>query len=865
MADAPPPPPPTTPATVTSAIDAASRFRERIDQLAEEIPLSMSSVEATVSTMIEDILTFHKSSKAQATSKGRRKSQRRSRVFRTQHIRREQVCSESLDVKDEAIRDEGNLGAGAQTTNAGEEAHDLIHSRLSDHISFKDLEAKGIDEICHQMRCIVFDEGTTILEEGADNDYFYVVESGMVQVVSDDHIILRSGDVFGDVALLYACPSPHAYVAIEECRLWSLHRKQFRKLMIESASDHHRKLARFIKSVPLLKPLGQDAILRVARALQHKTFAPDEVIMRQGDPPDNFYMINAGTVRITKDDGEGNEIFLCNLTPGNFFGELAFLNDQPRAATVTSNEEVECYMLSKTEFQGIIGSLKEVLEERSLMGLIQRSLEELKYATEEQLQEMVAASSTKMFSEGESIIEEGDASDTFYIIRTGQVKIVQWSKTMQAQVELGSLPSGRYFGERGILDAGGKRAASVICASETAEILMMGKEDFERLLATWFAGKEFADVRELKHKGAVNELEGGLETREAELPINKLPPVASLGFGEIDVGETLGMGVFGSFKLARIHADKTQSVVLKCFQKARLLDSRRKQSALREKHALQLIDSPFVINLYGTLLDHDQIYLLLEYAGGGDAWAALYDSWTEGIEKNEFGGLCTNLVVQWSAMVIVALEHIHSKGVLYRDLRPENVLISGNGTIKLQDFTLSKLLPYNLEDEVTDETFTLCGTPEYMAPEIILNQGHGKTVDFWSLGVFLYELFCAVTPFAVEESTMSTYDHVVKCQSYLAFPPGFDVNARGLIRKLLNPTPGLRFGALKSGFQDIKATIFFDVNNVDWKAVESNQFPKAYVPGEGTKEYPFLDPRPEEIMPYKSLSLNHNKEWFGSF
>lgn len=131
--------------------------------------------------------------------------------------------------------------------------------------------------------------------------------------------------------------------------------------------------------------------------------------------------------------------------------------------------------------------------------------------------------------------------------------------------------------------------------------------------------------------------------------------------------------------------------------------------------------------------------------------------------------------------------------------------------------------------------------------------------------MLLYELFCAVTPFAVEESIMSTYDHVVNCQSYLAFPPGFDVNARGLIRKLLNPTPGLRFGALKSGFQDIKANIFFDVNGVDWKAIEANRFAKAYVPAEGTKPLPSLSDNPEDVLPYKSLSLSQNKEWFGAF
>lgn len=267
--------------------------------------------------------------------------------------------------------------------------------------------------------------------------------------------------------------------------------------------------------------------------------------------------------------------------------------------------------------------------------------------------------------------------------------------------------------------------------------------------------------------------------------------VPSLGFGEIQIEKHLGNGRFGAMKRVHTVSEPHRPLILKAMQKAKLvstalrssgpetpyttssdhmlvvaqIDGKRKQSAMREKQALQLIDSNFILKLHGTLLDQDQVsidsfsrrgcsghmvqeglscrqappshglqvYLLLEHAGGGDVWGTLYEVWTEGIEKNEFGGVtiplvrehdslgrarghpgirsqaalfwppgcawhsrCShrhdshqhdvlggNQIAQWAPMVIIALEHIHTRGVLYRDLRPENILIGADGTLKV--------------------------------------------------------------------------------------------------------------------------------------------------------------------------------------
>ena len=141
---------------------------------------------------------------------------------------------------------------------------------------------------------------------------------------------------------------------------------------------------------------------------------------------------------------------------------------------------------------------------------------------------------------------------------------------------------------------------------------------------------------------------------------------------------------------------------------------------------------------------------------------------------------------------------------MHRDLRPENIRIEWNGNIKICDFSCAKQIPYESSRGRKDveETYTLCGAAEYMAPEIVLSLGHGLPVDFWSLGILIYELLCAATPFDVEAegNKVQTFERVIRSQRHLSFPAGFEANARGIVRKLLHPTPGLRLGALNSGF-----------------------------------------------------------------
>jgi protein kinase A len=162
-------------------------------------------------------------------------------------------------------------------------------------------------------------------------------------------------------------------------------------------------------------------------------------------------------------------------------------------------------------------------------------------------------------------------------------------------------------------------------------------------------------------------------------------------------------------------------------------------------------------------------------------------------------------------------EYLHSKNIIYRDLKPENILIDKTGYLKLTDFGFAKVCE--------GRTYTLCGTPEYLAPEILLNKGHGKPVDWWTFGVLLYEMNAGIDPFN-DEDPMLIYQKILKGK--IKFPSSFNSNAKSLVKHLLEADLSKRYGNLKGGVNDIKNHRLF--KGFDWNALLAKNLKPPYVP-----------------------------------
>jgi len=188
-------------------------------------------------------------------------------------------------------------------------------------------------------------------------------------------------------------------------------------------------------------------------------------------------------------------------------------------------------------------------------------------------------------------------------------------------------------------------------------------------------------------------------------------------------------------------------------------------------------------------------------------------------------------------------EYMHSKNIVYRDLKPENILIGADGYLKLTDFGFAKY--------VDGRTYTLCGTPEYLAPEILLNKGHGKPVDWWCLGILIYEMLAGIDPFN-DEDPMAIYQKILKGK--VKFPRAFDKNAKSLVKHLLVADLTKRYGNLKGGANDIKTHRWF--SDIDWEQLLQKKITPTYKPSIKSKgdtsnysTYPESNELPKPVKP----------------
>merc|ERR1712154_715972 len=212
-----------------------------------------------------------------------------------------------------------------------------------------------------------------------------------------------------------------------------------------------------------------------------------------------------------------------------------------------------------------------------------------------------------------------------------------------------------------------------------------------------------------------------------------------------------------------------KSYALKAIKKHQIVELGQQAHIISEKRVMCKMYCPFLVNLHVCL--------------GGELFTILRQRryFDEGTSKF------------YTSCVVEAFAYMHSKDIIYRDLKPENLVLDNRGYLKVTDFGFAK--------EVTDKTFTLCGTPDYLAPEIVTGQGHGRAVDWWTLGVLIYEMLASFPPF-FDDEPIETYRKIIRGR--VKFPRYFTPEARDLIRGLLRNKPTKRLGILKGGADNIR-------------------------------------------------------------
>jgi len=656
-----------------------------------------------------------------------------------------------------------------------------------------------------------YKDGETIIEQGQIGDGFFIIASGVANVTRTEDDTkkmsllgeLKGGDYFGELALMENQARGATVTANGKVECFYLGRKEFQQLFTSSDASFNVKFAKraavgcfkkqvtasskpkdavvtkskeqtdlihtAIKDNVLFHGYNDDKLKEIIGEMYKEDVKEGATVITQGGMGDKFYVIEAGVFNVTQDG-----VSVCERQTGQSFGELALMYNCLRAASVTATTDSVLWVTDRYTFRHLVSSIHERDTEHYSQFL--ESVDLLKPLASYERQMLAGALDEINFPDKHVIFNQGDSgADGMYFIRTGAVAISVDGK------EVSQLQRGDYFGERALLK-NDTRAATVTASGE-CNCLHLNEEAFSILLGPL---DEILNKKQLSY-----ELKGEKKDVDTESTRGKLD--SKLKFENLKVIGTLGKGSFGYVQLVQDKLTK-KTFALKAINKSIIVETGQQGHVLNEKNVMAMLQHPFIIRLHQTFKDKHRLYFLLEPVLGGELFTLLRALTLFDTSTAQFYAGC----------VVLAFEYMHSLDVVHRDLKPENVLIDGQGYCLITDFGFAKVM-------TTARTSTLCGTPDYLAPEIVTGKGHGKGVDWWTIGILIYEMLASNPPF-YDDDPMKIYSKIVTGD--MVFPAHFRKSAVSLVKKLLKHKPTKRLGVVKGGATKVKNHPWFE--GLDW-------------------------------------------------
>jgi len=325
--------------------------------------------------------------------------------------------------------------------------------------------------------------------------------------------------------------------------------------------------------------------------------------------------------------------------------------------------------------------------------------------------------------------------------------------------------------------------------------------------------KRLLESREVMYKGIPRQDDDDEEKHEGQVTNMLSTDETKVSPDDFDFLKVVGRGAFG--KVMQVKYKKTGNIyAMKILRKKQIVDSNQIEHTKSERKILEAMQHPFLMKLRFAFQTDSKLYFVLDYYRGGELFFHLK-------KKRRFSGEETQFFI---AEVALALGHLHSKDIIYRDLKPENILLHQSGHICLTDFGLSKDL-----SPMDQESHTFCGTPEYLAPEVIQKQGHGKAVDWWSLGILCYELSTGQPPFYSEN--LHTMYRKIRTED-VVYPDNLSAHCIDFIKKLLIRDPKERLGYGDGSLKDIQKHFWFE--DLSWSDILELKVDPPYKPSVGS-------------------------------
>eukprot|EP01082_Thalassiosira_pseudonana_P008222 g7612.t1 g7612 contig24:1057816-1061203(-) len=654
---------------------------------------------------------------------------------------------------------------------------EFLLDALSDNFVFNTLDENELETLVNAFEGFECAEGEALISQGETGGHFYILRKGTVVFIVDGEEVGRAvpGNSFGELALLYNAPRAATCKAVDgKAGLWRVDQVTFRKLLAAHTIQNDNQTKDVLRKVPFLNDLDDEFINRISDALTTVYYDAGDVIFNRGSEGSVFYVIREGKVEY-----EHKKRGVKVLGPGDYFGEQAIVKNEPRKADATAVKDTIALALSREVFEKVLGPLSEVIARSNDRRLL-KSVPLFANSDVENFEiELLGAliDEVKYPAERE-ILTEGDYVDApaLYLVRSGVLEA--YTDDGESRI----LKSGSYFAEDTLMPDedqkyGGKGGMKQ--SRETVEVLedcVLGKLSLANIDSV---------LLDLSRMGNKKGGKSGKDMLDRSIDIFKL-----------ERHTLLGAGTFGQVWLA---SDKKtgNAYALKVQIKRELIDHHQAEGVCREREVMSKIDHPFVIKLVNTSQDDQSVFMLLRLVQGGELFNVMHNDDRDCIPENE--------VKFYSAGILEGLAYMHRRRILYRDLKPENVLIDDMGYTVIVDLGFAKV--------VNDKTYTLCGTPLYLAPEVILSRGHDKGADYWSLGCLMYEMILGQTPFYDHNIDQITLFKRIVHGRYRFPSNAFSEEAQDLITGMLANKSTQRLGCLAHAERDIKEHPFLSEIN----------------------------------------------------
>lgn len=788
---------------------------------------------------------------------------------------------------------------------------DFIGSVLHSHFLFKDIERETYSELVRSAKFFKLNPKEIIFVQGNRGKYLFIIMKGEVEILINDAQInvLTTKDIFGELALMHDTYRTATAKTLTKVELMGLEKEHFQQGLKSVAYKMYMDNKLCLEKCKLFSPLDNKTKSKLLESLAVQIFE-DKAIVKEGEPGEYFYVIKSGKALLIIPNKSSKE-----LTEGDYFGEQSLLNNCIRTATVTAQGKVELLCFSPCDLESILGKNYISLIYKNSITITLSEDKFLSKLMKSQLEKIASHMTIHKYKKSETVLKKGKKIDRVLVVVKGQIKqgeseligksvcigseiligtfVNEFDYTAQTNAEIAEITKNKFEEVLGgslaniikenclvlqLMNLGLFTSLSeemlrkiskvltvqkfgdgeVICRQYSGGsglfIIQSGEVRFTidgEYVRTLVQGSYFGERSYLKGcsrtatataKGETslivitkevlsNVIDESIQSQlESRLNLQDF----SIELSDLSLIQFIGRGMFGSVFLS-VHRETRALYAIKsiCNSEIRRLKIQKNIKAAEE--VLLKLDHPLIMRLVKTIKDESRVYFVQEFIDGKPFIDFLEEARPMNVHQVKF----------YVSNIILMLQHLHNKNIAHRDLKPENLILDCSGYLKLIDFDTAK--------KIKNRTYTIAGTPHYMAPEMIKGQGYNISVDCWSLGVVLYEMVYGNLPFGeYTDEPLEVYKHII--EDKVEYRNKFG-QYRGIIEKLLEKNPGLR-----ADYEKLMADEFF--LGLKWEEIILKKIvppykpaPKSILVKEVVPEFCTQIIVEEEIIRYKANKL----------